>query len=394
MNAASHTKELDTPPLSSSRPSTAVPRVARPEVIEAKRVVVKIGTRALLNEGGALAHSRLVQVVSTLAGLRQGGREVVIVSSGAVGLGRAELSDTGFDPGAEVCAAVGQGILIGTYQRAFGLLGLSCGQVLLSQRDVDDRSRSVRLGETLSGLLRQGVVPIVNENDTVELGLGIETTEGVQSAFSDNDRLAALIAGLLGADLLVVLTDVHGVCDRDPTQHDDASLIETVDFGQEGVEITVAENQGPGRGGMASKLSSAAIAARGGCGVVIASGRAAGSLSRLLGGEAIGTWIPPHGRLLARDRWIAFSPVARGFLELDEGAVTALRERGASLLATGVVSLGGEFKAGDVIELRDPDDLAIGRAHIRYDALTVVEWLNSEPRGITVIRRSDIVLDN
>jgi glutamate 5-kinase len=365
----------------------------RPEISAARRIVVKVGTRALLDEEGRLARKRLAELVATLAGLQLGGREVVLVSSGAVGVGRATLGGAAQEPSAEACAAVGQGILIGAYERAFGHHGLTCGQLLLSQRDVDDRLRAVRLASTLGTLLRRAVVPILNENDALEMGQGIATEEGPRSAFTDNDRLAALISGLLGADLLVVLTDVSGLCDRDPTRHHDAACLDTFDVATDGDKVRVEGTSVGGRGGMASKLGSAAVAARGGCGVVIASGREPGTLSRVLGGESIGTWIPPCGRLLARDRWIAFSPVARGHLTLDAGAVQALRDRGASLLATGVVSLAGSFAAGDVLELRGPDGKAIGRARIRHDAKTVSGWLAEDRYGITLIRRSDIVLD-
>ncbi|MBZ0114280.1 MAG: glutamate 5-kinase [Thermoanaerobaculia bacterium] len=365
----------------------------RPEITAARRIVVKVGTRALLDEEGKLARKRLAELVTTLAGWQLGGREVVLVSSGAVGVGRSTLGGVTQESSAEACAAVGQGILIGAYERAFGLHGLTCGQLLLSQRDVDDRLRAVRLASTLGTLLRRGVIPILNENDALEMGQGIATEDGPRSAFTDNDRLAALISGLLGADLLVVLTDVSGLCDRDPTRHHDAECLDTFDLATDGDKVRVEGSSVGGRGGMASKLGSAAVAARGGCGVVIASGREPGTLSRVLGGESIGTWIPPCGRLLARDRWIAFSPVARGYLALDAGAVQALRDRGASLLATGVVGVGGGFATGDVLELRGPDGSAVGRARIRHDAKTVAGWLTEDRHGITLIRRSDIVLE-
>ncbi len=382
---------LDLPGASPELSTPRDPFSGRPEIEAARRVVVKIGSRVLLDAEGALHRRRLDTLVASLAGYREGGREVVVVSSGAVAVGRGALAVRAFDPGPEAAAAVGQAMITAAYQRLFAHHEARCAQVLVGQHDLDDRERSVRLASTVETLLRQGAVPILNENDTVESGRSIETKVGSSRSFEDNDHLAALVAGLLGADLLVLLTDVEGVFDRDPQLHPTARVL-PIYLEEMEVDARCATAGALGRGGMASKLSSARIAARGGCGVVVASGLAPGALSQVLAGETVGTWIPPSGSLAARSRWIAFSPVARGYLRIDQGAVEALERRGASLLARGATEVVGDFGVGDVIELRDLHDRVVARARCRYSSASISAWLAGDPTGITLIRRSDIVL--
>lgn len=272
-------------------------------------------------------------------------------------------------------------------------MGLRCAQVLLTQSDFDDRARYQHLRSALMAMLELGVVPIINENDVVateELALG----EG--KVFGDNDKLSALVAARLGADLLVLLTDVAGVYDRDPRQHPDARLLERID-GAEAIEIGGSVS-GAGRGGMRSKIEAANVASRSGCNAVIASGREHQSLERLFAGEPVGTFFPARQSLDARRRWIAFATAVRGGLRVDAGAVRALRERGASLLAAGVTAVEGDFEAGDVVTLRGPEGAMVGRGVVTCEAEVARRWARGEaPQGVgnrhALIPRDDLVLE-
>lgn len=391
--------EPDSEPISEpdALPGFSSPEAAaRPSVAEARRVVIKIGTRVITDDDGFLASSRLSALVATAAAARQAGREVILVSSGALGLGIRVLGFDGAPKRREqrrACAAVGQAQLMSLYEHRFGLHGLTCGQVLVGQGEFHDRDRHLQLRRTLEALLSRGVVPILNENDAVG-GEVVESITGEpRPIFGENDRLAALIAGTLEAQLLVLLTDVPGVYDKHPGQHPDATLLSViveapqVDFGAAGSTSS--------RGGMRSKVDAAFVAATGGCQAVIASGRNGGTLSHLLAGEEVGSWFPARGTLAARDRWIAFSTACRGTLQLDQGAVDALRGGTASLLTAGVVNAVGDFKAGDVVELRGPNGRVVGRGQIKYPAPEVRRWVYGHPQEAgpkPLIRRNFIVL--
>lgn len=370
----------------------------REAIRDAERVIIKLGTRVLTHDDGRLALSRLFSIVEVASDCQRSGREVIIVSSGAVGLGRdalgltqtpTELSER------QACAAVGQSRLMGLYQEGFDQLGVSCGQVLLTQGDFDDRIRCLNLRATLLSLLRRGVVPVINENDAVsteELAF-IEGEE--RPVFGDNDKLSALVAAELGADVLVLLTDVEGIFDRDPRSNPDAVLLSTVqpdDSIEAGGPLSIAS-----RGGMRSKLEAAQIAARSGCQAVIASGRRVGALAEVLAGHETGSWFPAEGALATRRRWIAFAAAPRGRLHLDAGAVKALTLRGASLLAAGVTAIEGDFGAGDVVVLIGPAGEDIGRGSVGCDAQTARLWCQgSRPVGIrnhhALVHRDHMVL--
>ncbi|MCB9745058.1 MAG: glutamate 5-kinase [Alphaproteobacteria bacterium] len=350
----------------------------RSSLAEARRVVLKSGTRVLTDDHGRLALSRLFAVVEAAAALARAGRQPLLVSSGAVGLGRDALglSDTPLELAErQACAAVGQLRLMSLYEAGFSRLGLRCAQVLLTQGDFHDRARYLNLRGALEALLERGVVPIINENDVVsveELALGPD-----RRAFGDNDTLSALVAAKLDADLLVLLTDVDAVYDKNPRRHADARpllVLEAEDQVQAG-----GSDSGAGRGGMASKVRAARMAARSGCHAVIASGRDLAALPRLLAGEDVGTWVPASGTMRARRRWIAFAAAPSGALVLDRGAVRALKERGASLLAAGVSEVRGAFEAGDVVELLDAEGARVGRGEIRCGAEAARRWAAGEP---------------
>jgi glutamate 5-kinase len=355
---------------------------ARPEIATATRIVLKLGTRVLTHDDGRLALSRLFRVVEVAAELRRRGCDVLLVSSGAVGLGRDALGLASNPVDLEerqACAAVGQTRLMGLYEAGFGRLGLVCGQALLAQGDFHHRVRCLNLRNTLEALLRRGVVPVINENDAVsteELSYG----GGARAVFGDNDKLSALVASELSADLLVLLTDVAGVYDRNPHQDPEARLLDRIDdaAGFEGVDAGGSAS-GAGRGGMRSKVEAARVATRAGCHAVIASGQVPGVLEAVLAGERVGTWFPAGPALDARRRWIAFAVAPKGVLYLDPGAVKAVRNRGASLLAAGVERVEGRFRRGDVVELRGPDGERLGRGMMHWDADTTRRWCKGYP---------------
>ena len=373
---------------------------ARREVATARRIVIKIGTRVIADGEGQILPARLSAIVEAACELLGSGREVLIVSSGAVGLGKQVLGLAAVPEDLEerqACAAVGQTRLMGLYEEELSRRGRLCGQVLLTQGDFDDRIRYLNLRSTLMTLLRRGVVP-VNENDAVsteELAFDEASTRPV---FGDNDRLSALVATKLGADLLALLTDVEGVFDRDPRSDPGARLLSRIET--PGSAVVEARGAGSpfGRGGMRSKVEAAHVAARSGCHAVIASGVRDGALTAVLNGEEVRTWFPPRGDLAAKRRWIAFAARTRGRLELDEGAVIALEKRGASLLAAGVRRVEGDFRRGDVVELRDREDRLIGRGMVFCDAESARGWCAGKPpEGIrnhhALVHRDHMVLE-
>jgi glutamate 5-kinase len=375
---------------------------ARPEVAAARRIVVKLGTRVLTHDEGGLALGRVFGIVEGLARLAAEGREVLLVSSGAVGLGKDAL---GLDsqpqdlPLRQACAAVGQTRLMSLYQEGFGRLGRTCAQVLLTQGDFDDRLRYLNLRTTLTRLLELGVIPVINENDAVATE-ELAYVEGASlPVFGDNDRLSALVATKLGADLLVLLTDVGGVYASDPRENPDAALLDRVEGGAAPPGVSAGDSSsGAGRGGMLAKIEAASIAARSGCQAVIASGRSPQALERVVAGESCGTWFPAREGLPARLAWIAYATAARGILHLDAGAVRALRERGASLLAPGVARVEGSFEAGEVLELRDPQGQRVGRGLSSCDSATALRWCAGDaPQGVrnhdALVHRNHMVLD-
>jgi glutamate 5-kinase len=376
-------------------------KVARPPVAAARRIVLKLGTRVVAYEDGRLALPRIFSVIDTAVRLREEGRDVLIVSSGAVGLGMDALGFNEVPNDLEerqACAAVGQTRLMGLYSEGFQRMGHRSGQVLLTRGDFEDRVRYLNLRSTLTTLLGHGVIPIINENDAVSTE-ELAYVEGErQPLFGDNDSLSAQVAAKLEADLLVLLTDVEGVFDRDPREERDARLLERIEPGDREASEVGGSGSAVGRGGMRSKFEAASRVARGGCHAVIASGLAPEHLPRLFAGESVGTWFPASGALQGWQRWIAFAATPRGALVLDEGAVHALRERGASLLAAGVDEVDGDFEQGDVVDLLSMSGEAVGKGIVYCDAETARRWCGgTPPEGIrnheALVHRDHLVLE-
>ncbi|HET7874412.1 MAG TPA: glutamate 5-kinase, partial [Methylomirabilota bacterium] len=304
------------------------------------------------------------RLATDIAALVKDRREVVLVSSGAIATGTARL---GLEtrprsiPEKQAAAAVGQSALMWHYEHAFKRHGLHVGQVLLTGQDIGDRGRYLNARNTLLTLLDFGVLPIVNENDTVAVD---------EIKVGDNDNLAAVVAHLIDADLLVLLTDVDGLYTADPRRDPGARRVETVEAITEEIQGMVFDARSRvSVGGMATKLQAAQKANASGIPMVIASGREPGTLQRVLRGEPVGTYFQPRDdRLAARKRWIAFAVTPQGRLVVDAGARKALTERGKSLLPSGVAKVEGDFPAGAVVTLAEPDGADFARGLVNYEA--------------------------
>jgi len=329
-----------------------------------RRVVVKVGSGLVTTPGEGPSSEHIGRIAADLSALVHEGREVALVTSGAIATGVARLGLTARPrsiPEKQAAAAVGQSALMWEYEQAFKKHGIPVGQVLLTGQDISDRSRYLNARNTLLALLGFGVLPVINENDTVAVD---------EIKVGDNDNLAALVAHLIDADLLVLLTDVDGLYTGNPRQDPSARRLETVEAITDEIHRMVYDASARvSVGGMATKLQAGQKASASGIPMVIASGREAGLLPRLLKGEPIGTYFQPRDdRLAARKRWIAYAVPPQGRLAVDAGAKKALTERGKSLLPSGVVTVDGQFRAGEVVALTLGDEPEFARGLVSYDA--------------------------
>lgn len=336
----------------------------------ANLVVVKVGTRVLTDAEGRLNVSRVTQLAEELSLVMATGRKVALVSSGAVaaGMGRLNLIERPKDLAKlQAVAAVGQCYLVQTYDQALRALGHTAAQVLLTAEDFDDRTRYLNVRNTLRSLLEFGATPIINENDTVSV-------EELQTTFGDNDRLAAMVTNLLRAPLLVLLSDVDGLYDGDPSSPN-AKLIPTVERLDESIGALVRDKKtGVSKGGMASKLVAAKMATMAGENVIIASGRTPGALAKIMKGESVGTLFVAQGQTITSwKRWIGYTAQPRGVLVLDDGARRAIEKQGRSLLAIGIVDASGTFRKGDVVCIRDVHGAEFARGLINYSVAEILK---------------------
>jgi glutamate 5-kinase len=331
----------------------------------AETIVVKVGSRVLSASNGQLDDSQIASISRQLVDLTQLKKHVVLVSSGAVasGVGKLGLPKRPADLAQlQAVAAVGQAHLIQSYERHLSQLGKHAAQILLIADDLDDRTRYLNVRNTLLACLQMSLIPVINENDTVAV-------EELQTTFGDNDRLAGMVTGLFAKSALIILSDVAGVFDRDPKLPGATivSQFETVDRSVLG--LATAHNSAVSKGGMASKLKVAQFVTQSGAPVVIAGGRIDNVLPRLMAGEQLGTiFLPRAEGLIPRKRWLGFSTQPSGQLRVDDGAVTALRSKGSSLLSIGVRSTFGEFVKGDVVSVVAADGTEVARGLCNYDA--------------------------
>ncbi len=336
----------------------------RNSVKQSHRWVIKIGSALLTNDGRGLDELAIADWVDQLASLSQAGIELVLVSSGSIAAGMVRLNLSKRPREIfrlQAAAAVGQMGLVQCYERNFQRYQLHTAQILLTHDDLSNRERYLNARSTLRTLVEYGVIPIVNENDTV-------VTEEIR--FGDNDTLGALVANLIEADLLVILTDQDGLFDRDPRLHAHAKMINRVQSSASDLAAMAGSSSGHlGQGGMSTKVRAARMAARSGAYTVIANGRTSHILQRLHQGEALGTLlVPDQEPMLARKQWLAGHLQAKGELTLDQGAVTVLCARGKSLLAVGVIQLNGDFSRGEMVRIKDPEGEVLAHGLINYSS--------------------------
>ncbi|NLI73733.1 MAG: glutamate 5-kinase [Euryarchaeota archaeon] len=360
--------------------------------LDAERIVVKIGTNTICRADGTIDQNYLIDVARQVRELRNRGIQIIVVTSGAIGTGSAELGlDGKYKDIAmkQACAAVGQAILMMAWRDAFRLHGLSVGQVLLTYGAFSNRARYLELRKSMDELFRLGVVPIINENDVI-------ATDEIDEIFGDNDKLSALVASKMDADLLILLTDVDGLYDRNPDNDPDARLIPTIDEITKDIE-RIAGNRKNERstGGMRTKIDAARIAMESGCNMIIANGHKPNIIIRIVEGEELGTLFTPQVRYSNRERWIIFTP-PRGKLNIDEGAESAIHN-GMSLLPCGVLSVEGKFKKGDVVRIN-----GVAKGIVNYSSREISEMVKicqlerkegrHKGHDRAVIESSDIVI--
>jgi glutamate 5-kinase len=372
----------------------------RQDVAAARKLVVKVGSSSLTTPAGGIDEDRIGALTDSLASRVSSGTQLVLVSSGAIASGLAPLglSRRPRDLATQQAAAsVGQGLLIARYTAAFGLHGVRTGQVLLTADDLMRRAHYRNAQRTLERLLGLGVLPVVNENDTV-------ATQEIR--FGDNDRLAALVAHVIRADALVLLSDVDGLYDGDP-RLDGARRITEVTSPTDLADVVLGRPRddgsgpaGPGTGGMVTKVESALLAAAAGIPAVVA---AADQAVAVLAGEPVGTYfVPGHRRPAARQLWLAHAAVGRGRLRLDGGAVRAVVSKRASLLPAGVVGVEGDFEAGDPVDLCDENGGVVARGLVNYDAAEIPGLMGRTTRSLSaelgaayvreIVHRDDLVV--
>lgn len=363
----------------------------------AQRIVVKVGS-STLTRNGRIRPAKFTALARDISRLIESGRQVVVVSSGAIAIGAHRL---GWDHAGEsilekqAAAAVGQIGLVELYQRRFAKRGIHVGQVLLTRAGLDDRERYLNARHTMLELLRQGVVPIVNENDTI-------ATEEIR--FGDNDNLAATIVNVIDADLLVILTDVDGLYERAPEPgKPNAPLIRTVEKVTPAIQIA-ASGAGThfGSGGMITKLEAATNAARSGATTILCNSRVTGVLEKLVNGEQYGTLFAPGERLRSKKHWLAFTAKPRGRIVIDEGAVRALTDRGRSLLPAGILRVNGDFEIGDSVACVNDQGVEIARGLAVYSSEDIgrlaglptkeIARVLGYTNGDEIIHRDDLVL--
>jgi glutamate 5-kinase len=337
-------------------------RPQRTQIKNAQRWVIKIGSSSLTNNGRGLDLAAIAAWAAQIADLRKRHIEVVLVSSGAVAEGMTRLGWVTRPSSVhelQAAAAIGQMGLVQAYEEAFGRFDLHAAQILVDHDDLSNRERYLNARATLKTLISLGVIPIVNENDTV-------VTDEIR--FGDNDTLAALVANLVEADVLVLLTDQDGLFTADPRYNNDAVLIDNVDARDTSLDVMVSGAGSLGRGGMVTKLRAARLAARSGTQTVIASGSLNNIIGRLAQGDVIGSLLLADQQpQAARKRWLAGQLQCRGELILDDGAVKVLKQSGRSLLPVGIASVAGNFTRGDLVSCKNTQGEEIARGLVNYN---------------------------
>jgi len=345
--------------------------MSREKITQAKRIVIKFGTNILTNEEGEVSLPRVYSFIEDVSKLKKSGKEVILVTSGAVGLGKKKLSIDSTDAVAmkQACAAIGQSQLMSIYENAFDQYGLVVAQILLTEDDFSQRKKYLSLRTTLNKLIELNVIPIINQNDTVSTIELDELFEDMQVCFSDNDKLSALVASELDANLLVILSDIDGLFDSNPKTNPDAKIITVVEkVTKEIMDFGEGATSG-GRGGMKTKLEAARLVTRSGGTVLIVNGKTPSVINQVFSEKEIGTIFLPNDELLSgKKRWIGYATNVLGKLIVNYGAKKAIIEKESSLLPIGLVEVRHEFKKGEVVSILDENEREIARGIVNYNS--------------------------
>ncbi|SHH20545.1 glutamate 5-kinase [Thermosyntropha lipolytica DSM 11003] len=338
--------------------------IERKDLNKCRRIVIKVGTSTLTYKNGQLNLKRIDKLVRQMADLHNQDKEVLLVSSGAIGVGASRMGLKKVPltmPEKQALAAIGQGALLHIYEKIFAEYGKTVAQVLLTRGDFDERIRYLNATNALLAILHMGVIPIINENDTV-------VVEEIR--FGDNDTLSALVAGVVDADLLIILSDVDGLYDRDPRRDKDALLLsEVYEITEEIEENSKSKGSRFSSGGMYTKLKAARMCMAAGIPMLIANSEEDNVITRLMEGEKLGTlFVPREEKMQARKKWIAFGRLPQGEIVVDDGAKEALLAKGKSLLPSGVVEVRGDFQPGEVVKVLTLEGREIARGLTNYGA--------------------------
>ena len=357
----------------------------REQIKDAKRIVVKVGTSTLLYPNGKINLYRIEHLAREISDLASQGREVILVTSGAIGagmvrMGLSERPDSMQEK--QALASVGQVLLMHLYDKFFTEYGQVAGQVLLTKENFANHNQYINARNTLMAMLKSGIIPVINENDAVTVA---------EVKIGDNDTLSATVAAIVDADVLIILSDIDGVYDANPQTHPEARLLSEIKEITSAVEAMAGgAGSSVGTGGMATKIEAAKIATAAGVTMFIASGGENGMLSRIIAGEDVGTVFPPKdAHLRARKGWLAFGKRISGILVVDEGCVKALK-RGSSLLAAGILATEGEYSAGSTVRVLTADYQEIARGTIAYDASAVAKIKGRKTSDFTDILDGEI----
>ena len=366
---------------------------------KAKRIVVKVGTSTITYANGKRNFSQIDRLARELSDLQNQGKEMMLVSSGAVAVGVDRLglpAKPSTIPGKQACAAVGQGVLMHTYEKLFADYGQIVAQVLITRTEAIDRHRYTNCRNTFMTLLQQGVIPIVNENDVVALD---------ELKIGDNDNMSALVAGIVDADLVIILSDIDGLYTANPATHPDATLVHTVQEITPEVEASAGGvGSSRGTGGMATKIQAAKAATNSGIQLVIASGTEKNAIPRILQGEEIGTlFVSRENRLQFRKRWLAFGAKIQGSIVVDDGCARAIRKAGGcSILPAGIYQVVGDFQTGSTVSVIDKEGHELARGLVHYTASELerikgckssdIEGILGHKNYDEVIHRDDLVI--
>ncbi len=343
----------------------------RKKFLKVKRIVVKLGTNILRNEDGDVALSRIYSYIESISKLVKKGKEVVLVTSGAVGLGKKKLGlrNTNGIAVKQACAAIGQGNLMSLYEEGFNTYGVVTGQILVTPDDFSQRKKYLSLRKIINKLIEMGAVPIINQNDTVTVIEDLDKdAEPVQMCFTDNDKLSALVSSAIDTDLLLILSDVNGLYESNPKENKSAKIIKELNgVSKEVMKMGTDASEG-GRGGMKTKLEAARIVTRGGGKVLIANGKIPYIIDKLFEYEDFGTTFTPNEDLPEKKLWIGYSTNIIGHVIVNDGAKKAILEKESSLLPIGVVRVENDFKKGEVVSIRDEEGVEFARGIVNYNA--------------------------